>query len=1527
MVRMADRTQSQATNFNAIRISIASPEQILNWSHGEVTKPETINYRTLRPEKDGLFCERLFGPTKDWECFCGKYKRIRYRGVVCDRCGVEVTRSKVRRERMGHIKLAAPVAHIWFSKTTPSRLGLLLDLSPRNLERVLYFAQHIVVSVDDDMRAESMEAERIKHELEISKLRRAAESKIQALQSSPATMEDLSDGSGENAEDTTETTGDELNKEIANGVPAAEDTVDGDDAPDASLGEETALGSTETGEKELKAVQVEIDALNDELAKEEGILEEQLQASIDELEDLRVHKLIAESRYRELKDHYGDVFQANMGAEAILEILRAIDLEALRNQLINEMQTTSGQRRKKAIKRLRVVESFRSSGNRVEDMVLSVLPVLPPELRPMVQLDGGRFATSDLNDLYRRVINRNNRLKRLMDLGAPEIIIRNEKRMLQEAVDALIDNGRRGRPIQGSHNHKLKSLSDLLRGKQGRFRQNLLGKRVDYSGRSVIVVGPELKMDECGLPKRMALELFKPFVMHRLVVLGIAPNIKNAKRMVERARPEVWDILEDVIKDRPVLLNRAPTLHRLGIQAFMPVLIEGNAIQIHPLVCSAFNADFDGDQMAVHIPLSRMAVLEAREIMLSTKNMLSPASGDPLVTPTLDMVMGCYYLTQIREGASGEGMEFFDFDEIRVAHDSGLVDLQARVKVLQLPDQDPLDRDHGPVETTLGRLIFNETLPETVGFQNKLMDRAALKDLTAELCRVLDSQATAAALDRIKHLGFHYATTSGITIAINDIQVSSKKPQILEEADALVAGYEEQFLSGLISEEERYSKTVDAWTAASDRTTEAVEEDLPNFGGMAVMAVSGAKGNISQIKQMAGMRGLMSNPKGRIIDLPIKSSFREGLSALEYFISTHGARKGLADTALRTADSGYLTRRLIDIAQEVIALEEDCGTLDTHWVSARGNDPLKSTLQQKIVGRLAAAPVPHPETGEVLVERNQEIDQEVAQTLVDAGVSEVPVRSPLTCEVRRGVCQFCYGRLPATGMMVANGQAVGIIAAQSIGEPGTQLTMRTFHTGGIAGTDITSGLPRVEELFEARVPKAAAILADIDSTVSLETSDDGRRLRLVSHEEFREDYRLPEGARRLVEEGEYVEPGMILAGTAPPENSGGEDDADNVSNEEVQPVQQIVANIGGRVEFNGDTVSIIWEDVDEREHLIPAVARILVSDGDEIKAGTALTSGPLNPHDILHIHGKDELQKYLVDQVQQVYQTQGVGIHDKHIEIILRQMLRRVQVDSTGDSDFIPGQMVDKFEFQEKNSKVLAEGGEPATAKPVLLGVTRASLLTDSFLSAASFQETTRVLTQAAVSGAQDWLLGLKENVIIGRLIPARVEIPGMEQLLAPEPVPEFSELAPAGWLGIGEDGPADDEANPLGQTAVEDLNLLGNEDDQDLDDDPDDDGDLDDDGDDDDDDEADGNVLGGASNGTTALDESIASESSADESNGSELTGLEAQSEDGRGPLDLLDPIDGEAEDGQKPGGEEDGAKDSGYQDPEEYAGDESKE
>ena len=1306
MVSLMDRTEVHSPSFNAIRISIASPEQIRSWSHGQVSKPETINYRTLRPEKDGLFCERIFGPTKDWECFCGKYKRIRYRGVICDRCGVEVTRSRVRRERMGHIELAAPVAHIWFSKGTPSRLGLLLDLSPRNLERVLYFAQHVIISVDEEMREEArrMESETFEQNRQI--LRQSAADRIATL----------------------------LGLES---VPVAED----DELPDPPE------GTSEEIEAQIARI---IEDRDNELKQ----LKEDYETAIDDLDSIRPMMLVTETRFRELNGRFGHVFVARMGAEAVLDILREMNLEDLRETLLEEMQSTSGQRRKKAIKRLRVVEAFRKSGNRIEWLILKVLPVLPPELRPMVQLDGGRFATSDLNDLYRRVINRNNRLKRLMELGAPEIIIRNEKRMLQEAVDALIDNGRRGRPISGSHNHKLKSLSDLLRGKQGRFRQNLLGKRVDYSGRSVIVSGPDLELNQCGLPKRMALELFKPFVMHRLVLLGISPNIKSAKRMVESARGEVWDILEEVIKERPVLINRAPTLHRLGIQAFMPVLIEGSAIQIHPLVCPAFNADFDGDQMAVHVPLSRMAVLEAKETMISVNNMLSPASGEPLVAPTLDMVLGCFYLTDIRDNTLGSGRRFLNTEEALIAHDSGLVDIQAEIEIWQPAGE--------PLKTSVGRIIFNEVLPEEIGFKNEVMDKGALKDLTSECYRLLGNRETAQVLDRIKTLGFHYATVSGITIAINDIQVSARKQEVIEQANELVQSFEDDYMLGLMTEDERYTHTVNAWTEASDAMEAIVKDEMDSYGGIAVMAVSGAKGNIAQIKQMAGMRGLMSNPKGRIIDLPIKSSFREGLTALEYFISTHGARKGLADTALRTADSGYLTRRLTDVCQDVIVLEEDCGSTEGIWLAPDTGDPLVATQDERAMGQLAAAPVVDPNTGEIIIDRNQEIDEDAFNAIAAAGVTDVFIRSPLTCQSHRGLCRMCYGRSPATGRMVKMGEAVGIIAAQSIGEPGTQLTMRTFHTGGVAGQDITSGLPRVEELFEARVPKGSAILSDIDGTVSVEEDVQGRRVKITSREEYREDYYLPPDAEVHVKDGEEVEAGTILSlpeGTELPKKRG--------KRKVETPEDAVVANVGGTVEIqpNGG-LSITWADTEEREHLVPVSALLLLRDGDEVKAGTALTAGPLNPHDILRIKGKEDVQAYLVDEVQKVYRSQGVSIHNKHIEVVVRQMLRRVQVDSAGDAEYIPGQSIDLFDFQSKNAQVLAEGGEPATAKPVLLGVTRSSLLTDSFLAAASFQETTRVLTEAAASGGVDHLLGLKENVIIGRLIPARVdaELPTVEE-------------------------------------------------------------------------------------------------------------------------------------------------------------------
>ena len=1373
---MPDRTDTQATSFNAVRISIASPDQIRSWSHGEVTKPETINYRTLRPEKDGLFCERIFGPTKDWECFCGKYKRIRYRGVVCDRCGVEVIRSKVRRERMGHITLASPVAHIWFSKGTPSRLSLLLDLSPRNLERVLYFAQHIVVSVDTEARQIAIEEEKRKYDQDVVNKRAVSEIEIGRIrQQFEASASPTSDEESEKEPE----------------IPLADDATDDENPvvaeselhgePESVTDELVPPKTQEELEQDQFAAEAEIEAIKANVVVEEGKLQEEMQSRIDQLEDLRVCKLIADSRYRELKEHTGKVFKAMMGAEGILESLRQIDLEALREQLLLEMRSTSGQRRKKAIKRLRVVEAFRKSGNKPDWMILGILPVLPPDLRPMVQLDGGRFATSDLNDLYRRVINRNNRLRRLLFLGAPEIIVRNEKRMLQEAVDALIDNGRRGRPIQGSHNHKLKSLSDLLRGKQGRFRQNLLGKRVDYSGRSVIVVGPELQLHQCGLPKRMALELFKPFVMHRLVVFGISPNIKIAKRMVERARPEVWDILEEVIKDRPVLLNRAPTLHRLGIQAFMPVLIEGSAIQIHPLVCSAFNADFDGDQMAVHVPLSRMAVAEAKETMLSIRNMLSPASGDPLVAPTLDMVLGCYYLTEVQPGGQGTIRRFADGDEARIAYDSGLVGLRAEIEIrdYNLPS--------GWLRTTPGRLIFNAVLTPDISFKNQIMDKAALKDLTAECARKLSFQEAAAVLDRVKSLGFQYATTSGLTIAINDIQVSPKKDGIISEANRKVGEFEEQYMQGLVTEEERYNRTVATWTEASEQMETIVQEELPNYGGVALMAVSGAKGNIAQIKQMAGMRGLMSDPKGRIIDLPIKSSFREGLTTLEYFISTHGARKGLADTALRTADSGYLTRRLIDVAQEVIILEEECGTSEGIWLKSRSEDPLIPPLAESIIGRIAASPVVHPATGEILQDRNEEINEIVVKAIIGAGINEVFVRSPLTCEARRGICRPCYGRKPATGAMVQVGEAVGIVGAQSIGEPGTQLTMRTFHTGGVAGLDITSGLPRVEELFEARVPKGYAVLADIDGVVVIEDDPEGRRLRVISREEYREDYPVPPDYAPLVTDGARVEAGDLLAQRLTKPKRGKKD-----SQEEKLP--EVVAKISGQVEVGKRSISIVWEDIEEREHIVPSSAYILVENGAIIKAGDALTAGPLNPHDILRIRGKGELQRYLVGEVQKVYRSQGVGIHDKHIEVILRQMLRRVQVDTPGDAEFIPGQIVDRFAFQDKNAKVLAEGGEPATAKALLLGVTRGSLLTDSFLAAASFQETARVLTEAAVAGSCDRLLGLKENVIIGRQIPARANFvaPELTQLAANREEVGFS----GSWLDIAEAAAANGHGN-----------------------------------------------------------------------------------------------------------------------------------
>ncbi|MFQ5924856.1 MAG: DNA-directed RNA polymerase subunit beta' [Dehalococcoidia bacterium] len=1378
----------EVNDFSSVRISLASPEQIKSWSYGEVTKPETINYRTLKPEKDGLFCERIFGPTKDFECYCGKYKKVRYRGIVCDKCGVEVARSKVRRERMGHIKLGAPVSHIWFAKGTPSRLGLLLDISPRNLERVLYFAQYIVTRVDEQARRKAIERlrqdtsreldrreklagekvgesktrleEEIVHieadrEAEMRRLEEECNSAIDQMMSLAVALEGkLKEEEGKEAKEGI-SFGDltivpqgtrvapshvELLRQAARQrIAEIEDSFAGVDL------EKGALADAEIKQRRSEAM-VAVSQLQRTITEEGQQWMEELNARIDELEELHPKMLLPEGRYRELRDRYEGIFKAGMGAEAILDILTDLNLEELRDALYKEIHSSTGQRRKKATKMLRVVEALRRSGNKPAWMILTVLPVLPPDLRPMVQLDGGRFATSDLNDLYRRVINRNNRLKRLLELGAPEIIVRNEKRMLQEAVDSLIDNGRRGRPITSTGNHNLKSLSDMLRGKQGRFRQNLLGKRVDYSGRSVIVVGPELKLHQCGLPKRMALELFKPFVMHLLILRGYAHNIKSAKRIVERERAEVWDALEEVVKERPVLINRAPTLHRLGIQAFEPVLIDGSAIQIHPLVCSAFNADFDGDQMAVHVPLSQAAVKEAREVMLSTYNMLLPSSGEPVVAPTLDMVLGCYYLTIIKPEAKGEGMVFGSAGEAKLAYDLGIIDLAAEIEVRD-------EEDGGRRRTSVGRIIFNEVLPAELGFLNEVLDKQSLKQLIADCYKLLGNEVAARVADDIKSLGFQYATKSGSTLAMNDIETPECKGRFLEEAEERVTAVEKQFQRGLITEEERYASVIEIWSETTDKITDAIAESLYRYGSIYMMATSGAKGNIAQIRQMAGMRGLMTDPSGRIIDLPIRSSFREGLTVLEYFISTHGARKGLADTALRTADSGYLTRRLIDISQDVIVLEEDCGTSAGVWVAETPEKSILASFPERLVGRLAAIKVAHPETGETIVERNEEIDEEKAKEIASAGIVRVYVRSPLSCHSRRGVCQRCYGRSLARGRLVDTGEAVGIIAAQSIGEPGTQLTMRTFHTGGVAGVDITSGLPRVEELFEARSPKAQAITSEIDGQVEIIDNEEERRIKVSSSEFYRDEYPLPSGWEAKVGDDEWVDVGAVLA---EPQSPAVEEGQVAVALEAVP----LIARVAGRVTVEQGQISLWYEEKEEREYPVPATSHIIVERGASVKAGDQLTEGLINPQDVLRIMGKEAVQQYLVDEIQNVYRSQGVNINDKHIETIIRQMLRKVRVDSPGDTELLPGEMVDRFLYEDINAKVLAEGGEPATAQPVLLGITKASLNTDSFLSAASFQETTRVLTEAAVAGKTDRLCGLKENVIIGKLIPAHRTFP-----------------------------------------------------------------------------------------------------------------------------------------------------------------------
>ncbi|MFZ3063292.1 MAG: DNA-directed RNA polymerase subunit beta' [Actinomycetota bacterium] len=1237
----------ETEDFEEFRIGIVSPERIRTWSNGEVKKPETINYRTLKPERDGLFDEKIFGPTKDWECYCGKYKKVRFKGIICEKCGVEITRSRVRRERMGHIELAAPVAHIWYFKGIPSKMGYLLDMSPKELEKVLYFASHMIIHVDEEKREADMEKLKDQMAKEIEDLEKAQNKRIEELE---AEVQDRIKA---------------LQEGIEEASPGAADPEKENLTPRKG-GVDTKTAPKKTQKDQTNQVKQEVDKEIRTIKTQTKNQVTRVRELFDALRGLAPRQLVPEEPfYRDLEERYGGYFKGGIGAEAIRELLQKIDLEAEAKELKSVIKTAKGQRLAKAVKRLKVISAFRFSKNRPQDMILEAVPVIPPDLRPMVQLDGGRFATSDLNDLYRRVINRNNRLKRLLDLGAPQIIVNNEKRMLQEAVDTLFDNGRRGRPITGPGNRPLKSLSDMLKGKQGRFRQNLLGKRVDYSGRSVIVIGPELRFYQCGLPKQIALELFKPFVMKRLVDLGHAPNIKGVKRLVERAHPVVWDVLEEVIKDHTVLLNRAPTLHRLGIQAFEPVLVEGKAIQIHPLVCTAFNADFDGDQMAVHLPLSAEAQAEARLLMLSANNILSPANGKPIATPTQDIVLGCFYLTLEEKGARGEGKIFSCCEEAVLAYQFSEIDLRALVVVSNNGER---------MTTTVGRILFNDALPSDYPFVNLAVRKNEVGEIVADCVDRYDISKTVDVLDNIKSLGFHYATKAGVTIGLEDIKVPPEKWDLLNEPEKQVEKIERQYRRGLITDVERHQRMIEIWTKATEDVTEAMEKNFDVDNPIYMMASSGARGNLKQIRQLAGMRGLVVNPKGDIIDRPIKTNFREGMSVLEYFISTHGGRKGLADTALRTADAGYLTRRLVDVVQDVIVREEDCGTDEGVYLYVMDKE---GEPNHSLIGRITLKKVFHPKTKKVLLEAGQEIKLHTLQILRDAEVETVAVRAVLTCEIRHGVCQQCYGTSLATGKLVDIGEAVGIIAAQSIGEPGTQLTLRTFHTGGVVGEDITHGLPRVVELFEARRPKGQAQIAEVSGKVEIITDEKFKRI--------------------------------------------------------------VIHSGGGR----------------EKTYLVSPRARLRVSNGDVVQAGDQVTEGSINPHDVLRIKGIKSTQLYLVQSVQEVYKSQGVDIHDKHIELIIRQMLRKVIVMKSGDTELLPGQLVNRYQFEEANAAVTAEGGEPAVARQILLGVTKAALATDSFLSAASFQETTRILTDAAVAAKSDPLLGLKENVIIGKLIPA----------------------------------------------------------------------------------------------------------------------------------------------------------------------------
>ena len=1231
-------TEFDVSNFDALRISLASADDVRNWSRGEVKKPETINYRTLKPEKDGLFCEKIFGPTKDWECACGKYKRVRFKGIVCERCGVEVTRSKVRRERMGHIELAAPVSHIWYFKGSPSRLGYLLDIPPKELEKVLYFASSIITSVDKEARDEDVDELRDELAADLEELDAERDRLIESTRRLSTTY-----------------------------VPEDDDFIDDIDDDERLTPEE---------------VEEEIADIYDEFNERKALRKEAFDAFLK----IEPKQLVPdEALYREMRLNYRDYFTGGMGAEAVRDLLEDMDLQAVAEELTDVIANGKGQKRAKAIKRLKVVDAFLKSDNKPTDMILNAIPVIPPDLRPMVQLDGGRFATSDLNDLYRRVINRNNRLKRLLDLGAPEIIVNNEKRMLQEAVDSLFDNGRRGRPVTGPGNRPLKSLSDMLKGKQGRFRQNLLGKRVDYSGRSVIVVGPELHLHQCGLPQQMALELFKPFVMRRLVELEYAANIKAAKRAVDRGASYVWDVLEEVITEHPVLLNRAPTLHRLGIQAFEPVLVEGKAIKLHPLVCTAFNADFDGDQMAVHVPLGVPAQAEARILMLSSNNIKSPAHGRPLTVPTQDMIIGLYYLTSIRDGFPGEGRVFIDFKDAMNAYDAHAdVDLQARVQVRLTRDTKVAsaygvyeNRAAGErIETSIGRMIFNNVLPEDYPYLNYEMNKSEIGRLVEDVCNRYSLSEVPPILDGLKHAGFHYATKSGLTVSVYDATVPPAKTDILAAADEKVAAIDEDYEMGLMSDDERHRQVVEVWNEANEEVGQAMADNFDRYNPIYMMAFSGARGNIKQIRQLAGMRGLMSDPKGELIDTPIRANFREGLSVLEYFISTHGARKGLADTALRTADSGYLTRRLVDVAQDVIIREIDCGTTDGVPYPLLNE---KGDLDENLIGRCLLEDAKGSDGAVILAADNYISSMDELAAMRDAGIEEVIIRTIMTCHAEHGVCQKCYGWDLATSRPVNIGTAVGIIAAQSIGEPGTQLTMRTFHSGGVAGEDITHGLPRVQELFEARKPKGQAVLAEIAGT--LQIAGDKSQKILTIHDQ----------------DGNYRE-----------------------------------------------------YAVSPRTQMLPGV-----EDGCEVSVGQQLTRGSVNPHDLLRLTDPNTTLRYIVGQVQGVYVSQGVDINDKHIEVIARQMLRKVAVLDSGDSDFLPGRQVNRFEFENVANELIAEGKNPPVGQPLLLGITKASLATDSWLSAASFQETTKVLTDAAIEGKTDHLLGLKENVIIGKPIPA----------------------------------------------------------------------------------------------------------------------------------------------------------------------------